>query len=226
MQTEKVTLKQIVDTLQSVSVKEYAKEKNRLKYLSWSRCEHILNTYFPNNQIDVNYFDGKPYLYDNVLGYMVSITVTIEGHSKTMMLPVMDGANKALKAERQSYFVANWVTEQGKKVKNGEIEKFIDAANMFDINNALMRCRVKCIALFGLGLDLYEGEDMPKVKTPEDAKPFLEAGTERFDTVVTHIKNSIGKLDQIQIMAQIRKRYRLDDHIVILLAKYFTDGKD
>lgn len=222
-----VTLKHIIDTLQSVSVKEYAKEKDRLKYLSWSRCEHILNTYFPNNQIDVNYFDGKPYLYDSVLGYMVSITVTIEGHSKTMMLPVMNGANKALKSERQSYFVANWVPDaSGKKVKNGEIEKFIDAANMFDINNALMRCRVKCIALFGLGLELYEGEDMPKVKTPEDAKPFLEAGTERFDTVVTHIKNSIGKLDQIQIMAQIRKRYRLDDHIVILLAKYFTDGKD
>lgn len=226
MQTEnKITLKQIFDTLRNVSVKEYAKEKDRLKYLSWSRCEHILNVHFPNNEINVNYFDGKPYLHDPILGYMVSVSVTIEGYTKTMTLPVMNGANKALKSEKQSYFVANWVKDaNGKNIKNGETEKFIEPANMFDINNALMRCRVKCVALFGLGLDLYEGEDMPKVKTPENQKPFLEVGTLQYQNAVEHIKKNIGKKDHIQLLEDIRARYQIDDHVLILLSKYFTDG--
>jgi len=227
MQTEKITLKQIFDTLRNVSVKEYAKEKDRLKYLSWSRCEHILNVHFPNNEINVNFFDGKPYLHDPILGYMVSVTVTIEGHSKTMTLPVMNGANKALKSEKQGYLVDeyrdNEITKKREKTGN-KVEKFIEPANMFDINNALMRCRVKCIALFGLGLDLYEGEDMPNVKTPENQKPFLEVGTLQYQNAVEHIKKNIGKKDHIQLLSDIRARYQIDDHVLILLSKYFTDG--
>ena len=44
----------------------------------------------------INEYDGKPYLYDENLGYMVSVTVTADGESKTMTLPVMDSNNKVL----------------------------------------------------------------------------------------------------------------------------------
>lgn len=216
----KITLKEIFDNLRNVSIKEYVKEKDRLKYLSWSRCEHILNVHYPNNEIQINYFDGKPFLYDAVLGYMVSITVTIEGHAKTMTLPVMNGSNKALKSEKQSYFVANWVKgADGKNVKNGEIEKFIEPATMFDINNALMRCRVKCIALFGLGLDLYEGEDMPKVKTAESEKPFLVVGTSSYNKVTEYIVKEKGNKTEKEIFDGIRSRYLLEDAVLVNLLK-------
>ena len=32
---------------------------------------------------------------------------------------------------------------------------------MFDINKTIMRCLVKNLSLFGLGLYIYQGEDMP-----------------------------------------------------------------
>ena len=33
---------------------------------------------------------------------------------------------------------------------------------MFDINKTIMRCLVKNIAMFGLGLYIYAGEDLPE----------------------------------------------------------------
>ena len=40
-------------------------------------------------------------------------------------------------------------------------EKVCSKATMFDINKTIMRCLVKNIAMFGLGLYLYAGEDLP-----------------------------------------------------------------
>ena len=40
----------------------------------------------------------------------------------------------------------------------------------FDVNKAIMRCLVKNLAMFGLGLYVYAGEDLP-----EDAAPQPEA---------------------------------------------------
>lgn len=42
---------------------------------------------------------------------------------------------------------------------------------MFDINTAIMRCLVKNIAMFGLGLYIYSGEDLP----PELPKTLTKA---------------------------------------------------
>jgi DNA-directed RNA polymerase subunit RPC12/RpoP len=41
-------------------------------------------------------------------------------------------------------------------------EKTVDAISMFDINKAVMRCLVKNLAMFGLGLYIYAGEDLPE----------------------------------------------------------------
>ena len=40
-------------------------------------------------------------------------------------------------------------------------ERTVDAASMFDVNKAIMRCLVKNLAMFGLGLYVYAGEDLP-----------------------------------------------------------------
>ena len=40
-------------------------------------------------------------------------------------------------------------------------ERTVEAASMFDVNKAIMRCLVKNLAMFGLGLYVYAGEDLP-----------------------------------------------------------------
>ena len=88
-----------------------------------------------------------------------------------MWLPVMDGANKAMKRTPYKY----------QTKYNGE--KTVEAATMMDINKTIMRCLVKNLAMFGLGLYIYAGEDLPEtdkeleteVKGPVVVQPVLKA---------------------------------------------------
>ena len=41
-------------------------------------------------------------------------------------------------------------------------ERTVEAASMFDVNKTIMRCLVKNLAMFGLGLYIYAGEDLPE----------------------------------------------------------------
>jgi len=63
---------------------------------------------------------------------MVYCTVTAFGKARTAHLPVMDHRNKA-----------------------------IQNPDAFQVNTAMQRCLVKAIALHGLGLYIYAGEDLP-----------------------------------------------------------------
>jgi hypothetical protein len=69
---------------------------------------------------------------------MVFCTVNAFGKSMTAQLPVMDYRNKA-----------------------------IPNPDAFAVNTAMMRCLAKAIALHGIGLYIYAGEDLPQ----EDAEP-------------------------------------------------------
>lgn len=69
---------------------------------------------------------------------MVFCTVTAFGRSRTAQLPVMDHKNKA-----------------------------VSNPDAFAVNTAMQRCLAKAIALHGLGLYIYAGEDLP----PSDEKP-------------------------------------------------------
>lgn len=149
----------IFNTLSQVNVNDKTKAKNKLTYLSWPFAWGETKKRFPDASYTVDLYDGKPYLYDEHLGYLVSTVVTIDGKSLPMSLPVMDGANNAMKSERYSYKVIEWVNRQ----KTGNmIDKWVEPATMFDINKTMMRCLVKNIAMFGLGLYIYAGEDIPE----------------------------------------------------------------
>ena len=71
---------------------------------------------------------------------MVVCTVTAFGKPRKMQLPVMDNRNKP---------IAN--------------------PDAFAVNTAMQRCLVKAIALHGLGLYIYAGEDVPR--TDDGEKP-------------------------------------------------------
>ena len=96
----------------------------------------------------------------------VSCTVRVLQTSRMMWLPVMDNRNNS--------------------IKNPDSRK---------ISDAKMRCLVKCIAMHGLGLYIYAGEDLPEAEpsTPPAPKAQSKAHTdtnEIFETAITALKTA------------------------------------
>ena len=151
----------------SVNVNEHTEKKNGLTYLSWSWAWSEIMKRYPEAKYEIKMFDGKPYLKDDSLGYLVMTSMEIEGTERTMWLPVMDGANKAMKPDKYTYLVKEY---KNREWTGGYIEKEVEAATMFDVNTAIMRCLVKNIAMFGLGLYIYSGEDLPPDKDSTKAQ--------------------------------------------------------
>lgn len=54
---------------------------------------------------------------------------------------------------------------------------------MFDINKTIMRCLVKNLAMFGLGLYIYAGEDLPEDVIKEQAQAKADAKTKVIEQV-------------------------------------------
>lgn len=148
----------IYEELRTVNVNDHTEKKNGLTYLSWAWAWDEVMRRYPGATYEIKEFDGKPYLYDESLGYMVMTSMTIDEMTRTMWLPVMDGANKAMKDKSYTYQVKEYSNRQW---TGNYIDKTVETATMFDINTAIMRCLVKNIAMFGLGLYIYSGEDLP-----------------------------------------------------------------
>lgn len=125
--------------------------KDELSYLGWSSAWSEVKKKFPDAQYEIVKFgeSALPYTLDKETGYLVYTKVTINNVTHEMCLPVMDGANKAMKDVSYTY-----------STKFGE--KTVEKASMFDINKTIMRCLTKNVAMHGLGLYLYEGEDLPE----------------------------------------------------------------
>ena len=144
----------IFNELSNLNVNDKIEKKpsaggKELSYLSWAYAVGEFTKKYPNYTYEIKMFEGKPYIYDNNLGYMVFTSITIGDMTKDMWLPVMDSNNKAMKKEGYSY-----------KTRYGE--KFVEPATMFDVNKTIMRCLVKNMAMFGLGLYIYAGDDLPE----------------------------------------------------------------
>jgi hypothetical protein len=118
--------------LLKLNVGAHTEKKNGLTYLSWAWAWAEALKADPTATFDVQLFDGKPYMDVNGTG-MVWVTVTLFGQPRFCMLPVMDYKNKP-----------------------------ILNPDAFAVNTAIMRCMTKALALHGLGLYIYAGEDLPE----------------------------------------------------------------
>ncbi len=147
----------IFEKLFKINVNNYTEKKDGLTYLSWTYAWAEVKKIYPSAEYKIRLFGEEqlPYVYDKNTGYMVFTDVTIEGITHTMWLPVMNSANKAMKSEPYTYD-----TKYKKGIK-------VEAATMFDINKTIMRCLVKNLAMFGLGLYIYAGEDLPEQKSEQ-----------------------------------------------------------
>ena len=215
------------ELLSSVNVNDKVEKKSNLTYLSWAWAWAEVKKACPDAsyQVKGDPTTQKPYFYDENLGYMVMTEVTIEGKTLEMWLPVMDGANKSMTKNSYTYKGNAWVN--GKKV---EVEKVVEAATMFDINKTLMRCLTKNLAMFGLGLYIYAGEDLPEVETTPTQAPTraqaqeqkaqaqqpapapelaeLKKGTDNWDKVVKYVTAN-KSLGIEAIGKQLNRKYKM-----------------
>ena len=147
--------KSVFERLSAINVNEHVEKKDNLTYLSWAWAWSVTKKECPDASYKI-----LPTEYDDDLGFMCHSEVTIEGQTLEMWLPVMDGKNKSMKKKPYSY-----ATKYG--------DKQVDAATTFDINKTLMRCLVKNLAMFGLGIYIYAGEDLPESepKVAEQSRP-------------------------------------------------------
>jgi hypothetical protein len=195
------------EKLSAINVNAKVEKKSGLTYLSWSHAWSDTKKICPDAtyQIISDATTNKPYFYDESLGYMVMTEVTIEGETLEMWLPVMDGANKAMKNVPYSY-----TTKYG--------EKTVEAATMFDINKTLMRCLVKNLAMFGMGIYIYAGEDLPDsettpvipVATPvvKEEIEELKKDTENWSKVVNYVTSN-KELGMEKIGKQLTRKYKI-----------------
>ena len=147
--------KSVFTTLNDINVNGHTEDRNGLTYLSWAWAYAEVKKIYPDMQYEVVKFNGLPYAFDELTGYMVYTKVTIEGITHEMWLPVMDSNNKAMKA-----FPYEYETKSGKRT--------VQAATMFDINKTIMRCLTKNLAMHGLGLYIFSGEDLPEAEKEKE----------------------------------------------------------
>jgi hypothetical protein len=195
--------KSVFERLSAINVNDHVEKKKDLTYLSWAWAWAVTKRECPDATYKL-----LPTEYDEALGFMVHTEVTIEGETLPMWLPVMDGANKSMLKTSQTYS-----TRYG--------DKQVDAATTFDINKTMMRCLVKNLAMFGLGIYIYAGEDLPEAEVstpaPAKAKPAsnlidLAVDDANWNGVVKYAKDNKA-LGFDKIGQQLSRKYNLSNEV-------------
>lgn len=146
-----------IDFTDKIEKKKSDDGKTELSYVSWAYAWSEAKKRFPtlNFEVHENPANGLPIFGNAALGYYVKTSVEINGTKHTLSLPVLDSKNKPMKDEPYSYETKF----SGRKT--------VAAIDIFAVNKAIMRCLVKTLALFGVGIYVYAGEDLPESENPK-----------------------------------------------------------
>lgn len=132
--------KEIFDELYGIDINPHIeKDYKGLSYLSWATAYKLAMDKDPAMTYEiVQDNDGMPFFSRGNV-HIVKTKVCMFGESKEMFLPIMDNKHNA-----------------------------VENPNARQVNDNIMRCLAKNIAMFGIGLPLYVGEDLAQFK--EDKK--------------------------------------------------------
>ena len=132
----------VYNSLKAIDVRPKAEKKGRADYLSWAHAWDMLKSMYPQAQriIYESEHTGLNYFTDGKTAY-VKVGVVVNDMEHIDMLPVMDHRNKSIP---------------------------IDKICSFEVNKTIQRATAKAIAMHGLGLSLWTGEDIPT--PPSEAK--------------------------------------------------------
>jgi len=169
-----------INDLLVLNVNEHTEKKNGLTYLSWAWAWAEALKADPKATFKVEMQEHGGPLMPIGETFMVWVTVTMFDKPMTCMLPVLDYRNKP-----------------------------IFNPNSFDVNTSIMRCLVKAIAMHGLGLYIYAGEDIPE----EDAKPVKEETKPQVkEEVKPEVKRTVpAKIEGHEMGWQIKLTMPQDD---------------
>jgi hypothetical protein len=145
--------------LAKINVNQHTEKKGNLTYLSWAWAVDQLLRNDDTASWEYRFHEGRPYVQIGDT-CMVFCTVKAFGKDRTAQLPVMDYKNRA-----------------------------IVSPNAMDVNTAMQRCLAKAIALHGIGLYIYAGEDLPDDGNAATAAP---------STRITPVAGSLEALSKIE----------------------------
>ena len=157
--------------LTSINVRDKVEKKGRFDYLSWAYAWAIVKDKYPsaNRKVYESEHTGLNFFSDGSTSY-VKVGIEIEGVEHIDYLPVMGHNNQSLT---------------------------IDKVTSFAVNKTIQRSTVKAIAMHGLGLSLWAGEDLadisetaPKKVTTTEKKPTLKKTHDKWNDVVNFVKTN------------------------------------
>ena len=127
--------KSVFEMLNEINVSDRIEKKGRLNYLSWAWAWGELKKRFPDASSRVyEREDGRIY-WDDGKTCWVKCSVTVQGQEIIEYLPIMDSRNTSIPMEN---------------------------VTSMDVNKTIQRCITKAIGRHGLGLYIYQGEDLPE----------------------------------------------------------------
>ena len=147
------------EILNKVDVSQFTKKKGKFSYLSWCFAVQELLRVCPEATWEVHTFKNtddieQPYMKTDT-GYFVQVTVSVDSVDRTQVHPVLDNKNQS-----------------------------IDNPNAFQINTSIQRCLAKAIALHGLGLYIFAGEDLP------ESDPLSAEQKKKLNDLASNIKDA------------------------------------
>ena len=176
---------EIYDELSHRDVSENTEKKGKFTYLSWAWAVRELLNVDPEATWEVHeYIHGNgeitaPYMRTGA-GCFVKVTVWSGGIARHQVHPVLDHRNQP-----------------------------IMEPNAYQINTSIQRCLAKAIALHGLGLYIYAGEDIPADPlTEQQTTILLEAAiaADKEVAVLNSVKN--GKIHSDNYKGALAKLQR------------------
>lgn len=187
-------------TLNAINVRDKVETKGKVEYLSWAFAWQMLKELYPTAQRVVyeNPLTGLNFFTDGKTAY-VKVGIAVDGIEHIDYLPVMDFRNASIP---------------------------LDKITSMDVNKTIQRSTAKAIALHGLGLALWTGEDLPEAVTQVVEKEVtlktLKVGDENWDKVATYVAHN-KSLGLEKIEAQLSRKYKITDAVKKEITKLIVD---
>ena len=162
--------KEVYSKLSKIDVSKYVRKKNGFDFLPWASCFGILFQHFPS--VNFRIVEYLPNGNEVPLGVKRRVEVIEEG-KKTSWEETLRGQpfrTVSGSLEVTSEMTVNGITRRMTLPVLNFANKPLSTADTMQINKTEWRCLVKNAALFGLGINVYVGEELPEEEEPEEPK--------------------------------------------------------
>jgi len=183
--------KSVYENLSSINIKDKIETKGKMDYLSWANAWQLLKQNYPE-ATRVVYEDpqtGWNYFTDGRSAW-VKVGIKVNDLEHIDYLPIMDFRNNAVP---------------------------IDRVTATDVNKTIQRSTAKAIAMHGLGLSLWTGEDVPELvtaknDTTEPKLVELKINDENWVKVMKYVADN-KSLGLSKIVEQLERKYKVTSTI-------------